>query len=162
MNEITSLPSAGPVRRLAALVYDALLVVAISMGYAAVALLIRVLIVGSDIDSNSLPVGGLWFQIGWLWVIVCFFCLFWHKKGQTLGMQAWRLRLINTANPKHNINPSWAQCLQRCLIAPFSLILLGAGYWWCYIDPKGDSLHDKLTKTQVVLLPKRSSIQAPT
>ena len=144
-------PSAGPARGLAALFYDSLLIAAISIGYGAIALLLSVLIASGEMADRDPIVGGIWFQLCWLATIAAFFCFFWRRGGQTLGMKAWRLRLIDPSRPG---GPSLGQCLLRCLLAPLSLFLLGLGYLWCYIDRNGNSLHDRLTGTRVILLPK--------
>ncbi|MEJ2418290.1 MAG: RDD family protein [Exilibacterium sp.] len=158
MNNPNDYPAARPLRRLAALFYDSLLVAAISIVYGAAAVALRVLLLAGtaieEIEAGSPAVGGIWFQCGWLVTIVIFFSYFWHRGGQTLGMKAWRLRLTS-ADPSL-ANPAWSQCLLRCLVGPISLLCAGIGYLWCYIDKNGRSLHDRLTKTQVIVLPKSS------
>lgn len=145
-------PSAGVFRRLAALVYDTLLLMAISMGYYGLAVLINVLIQGAPETGQKINWGHWSFVIftGWIALLSYFYCYFWRKSGQTLGMRAWRMKLIGLdANPVNN-----EQCLIRCVTAPFSLFFLGAGYFWRWLDPKKLTLHDRLSKTQVILLPK--------
>jgi uncharacterized RDD family membrane protein YckC len=80
--------SAGPLRRLGAILYDTLLVVALLMVFTALFLLF-----------TREPVTP---QSGWrlylyravlVSVVLTFFVYFWTVKGRTLGMQAWRLRV---------------------------------------------------------------------
>jgi uncharacterized RDD family membrane protein YckC len=145
---------ARPLRRLAALFYDLLIIAAISMGYTALALFIKLTVNGGDITVGQPAVGGIWFQCGWALTIMFFYCYFWHQGGQTLGMKAWRMRLVDTRCSGEASNPSWRQCLLRCLFGPVSLLPAGIGYLWCYIDKNGASLHDVLTNTRVIVLPK--------
>lgn len=150
MINYSSLPTAGILRRLGALVYDALLVMAISMAWGGITVYLRygifdgTLAEGEKAQSTPLEFFGL------VVVLTFFFCFFWHRAGQTLGMRAWRLRLQQTSGQL----PNWRQCLLRSVIAPCSIICAGLGYLWCLLDPKGDSAHDRLGNLKVVVLPK--------
>ncbi len=149
---LAQLPSAGLARRFAAMTYDTLLLMAISIGYFALAVLINVLLQGAPPDGEKVQWGqwDLLVFAGWLLVLGYFFCFFWHRSGQTLGMRAWRLQLINGEGGA----PGWGQCVVRCLLAPLALGLLGLGYFWRWLDPHKLTLHDRLSKTRVVILPK--------
>ncbi|MFT7388070.1 MAG: putative RDD family membrane protein YckC [Candidatus Endobugula sp.] len=133
-------------RRFAAIIYDSLLVAAISMGYGALGLIITHETNGADaVEINS---HFHWlFQLGWLAVIIGFFSFFWMRAGQTLGMRAWRLKIVKEETQQ---KPSLIQCLGRCLLAPFSFIVFFIGL----IRNDKQCIHDLATKTQVVLLPK--------
>ena len=134
-------------RRFAAMVYDCLLLAAISMAYGGVSITFNKFLFQSVTDTASGPL----FQLGWVLILTSFFCYFWRRGGQTLGMRAWRLQLV----PKDKLtNVSYRQCLLRCLFAMLSLLLLGIGYWWSLIDKNRQTLQDRLTKTEVILLSK--------
>jgi uncharacterized RDD family membrane protein YckC len=75
-----------------------------------------------------------------------FFAGFWMASGQTLGMQAWRLRIQNPDGSSISLR----QCLIRFTLAPFSLLLLGGGYLFMYFNPGRETLHDRLSGSQVV------------
>lgn len=145
-------PTAGVLRRFAAIVYDSLLLVALSIGYGALALLVNVLIQGEPLEGQKVQWGhwNIVVFIGWILTLTGFFCYFWRRSGQTLGMRAWRMRLVNLELRA----PTLSQCLIRCLVAPFSLFLGGLGYFWRWFDPQKMTLHDRLSKTQVIVLPK--------
>lgn len=148
-------PNAGLFRRLAAMTYDTLLLMAISIGYYAVAVLINVLIQGAPAEGQKIS-WGYWSPLvfsGWLLVLGYFFFFFWRRSGQTLGMRAWRMKVVNNELRL----ASSGQCLLRCLIAPFSLLLFGLGYFWLWLDPKKLTLHDRLSRTRVIVLPKDKS-----
>ena len=67
------------------MVYDSLLLLAIFMiaGFAALSLT----------HGEAIPSGTLWFRAYLLGVAALFFCGFWLRGGQTLGLRAWRLRV---------------------------------------------------------------------
>ena len=134
-------------RRFAAMVYDSLPLFAISMGYGAVYIAVAKYIFQATTDTAT----GALFQLGWALVLVGFFCYFWHRGGQTIGMRAWRLQLVQQGTIKF---VSYRQCLLRCLFATLSLLLFGIGYWWSFFDKNRQTLQDRLTKTEVIMLPK--------
>ena len=82
---------------------------------------------------------------------VLFFGWFWTRSGQTLGMQAWRLRVQQPDGSAIG----WRQALIRMGGAVLSGLCLGAGYWWALFDRDRCTWHDRLSGTRVVLLPKR-------
>lgn len=143
----------GIMRRFAAMVYDSLLIMAISILYGAIMAGINVAIKGAPAAGERITwgvFGGVVF-IGWIITIGLFFCYFWHKSGQTLGMKTWRMKIVKQENLDR---PSYLQCVIRCLCAPFSLCLLGAGYWLMYTNPERQTAHDKISKTRTLLLAK--------
>lgn len=138
---ITAVP-AGIARRLGALLYDALLIIALWM----VTVLVAVLI------NDGEAVTGFGMQLTFLLEPICFYGYFWYRQGQTLGMRAWRLKLVDTEGQ----NPTWTQVLQRLLIGPLSLLCLGLGYIWYFLGTRQQTWHDRYSATYVVLLPKES------
>jgi uncharacterized RDD family membrane protein YckC len=138
-------------RRFAAMVYDFLLIVALSFLYMAIVNGITVAITGHQTGSRIADQWGIFkygIFIGWLLTIIGFFCFFWKKSGQTLGMKTWHLKIINN----NNQHPDYRQGFLRCLIAPISLLFFGLGYWWIYFNSEHQTLHDQLTKTKTILL----------
>nr|WP_100656743.1 RDD family protein [Alteromonas flava] len=99
-----NLPRAGFFKRLAAMVYDVLVAVAVGMCAALVIIIILLIlyqngVIANDIEQpfNEFMQESLLYKSlvqAWvlLWVIG-FFLWFWKHGGQTLGMRAWRLRL---------------------------------------------------------------------
>ena len=145
-------PRAGLLRRLAALLYDAFLVAAIWMllGF------ILQLFVGPDTSQlidGRVQTDPLLDNILFLLMVASafgFYLWFWIRSGQTLGMIAWQIRVESLDGGL--ISP--AQGLIRFLAAWPSFFMLGLGFLWLYIDPNGDTVHDKLSNSRVVLLPK--------
>ncbi|ODS23927.1 hypothetical protein AB835_06300 [Candidatus Endobugula sertula] len=139
--------SPSPVwRRFAAIIYDTLLITAISMGYGSLCLAINILFFNNQATLEN----NLFFQIGWLLVIMSFFCFFWIKAGQTLGMRAWRLKIIDQQTQQF---PSLAQCLGRCCFSVIGLVL----FFTALFHKKRQCLHDIMTHSMVVLVPKEKN-----
>lgn len=131
-------------RRFAAIIYDSLLIVAISMAYGTLTLALGQWLFN---DPHTLS-SGLIFQFGWLCVIAAFFCFFWLKAGQTLGMRAWRLKIVQANNTSKRL--SLLKLMIRLLVAPMGLTLFFTG---CFRKDK-QLLHDLLSNTQIVLTEK--------
>jgi uncharacterized RDD family membrane protein YckC len=143
-------------RRFAAMLYDSLILLAISMAYGAGITLLGIGL-GNKPSRDYQPMfqtggAGELILLGWLVCLVGFYIGFWYRSGQTVGMRTWRLRLVDQNNP--NQPPSFVRCCQRAALGLLSFWLFGLGYWYRYIDKDGHCLHDKLTKSAVVVLPK--------
>ena len=139
-------------RRLAAMVYDFLLIVAVSIFYSALTVGINILITGGPEQGQKIqwgPFKPLVF-IGWILTIMFFFAYFWRKSGQTLGMKTWRMKIIN----QDNRYPSYKQGFIRCSLAALSLLFFGIGYWWVFTNPERQTLHDQLSKTKTIVVDK--------
>lgn len=151
----SKLPAPGVIRRLAAIFYDSLLVIALLMAVSALAIGVRVAILGEQaVKANqSMAAGGAVFQGVLLTTVFAFFYIFWRIKGQTLGMQVWRIRLETTEDKRVSLR----QALIRFFAAMLSAICLGAGYWWVWLDKEQCSWHDRLSNTRLVVLPKKSA-----
>jgi len=136
-------PSAGFGRRFAALLYDALLLLALVLVYA----LIVVLIHGGAVTEAS---GLRWwaFRAGGLTLMGAYYVLNWTRSGQTLGMRAWRLRAVtDSGRPLKTARAAVRFCWGVAAWAP-----LGLGVLWLYADPEHLALHDRLSRTRVVVL----------
>lgn len=143
------LPSAGVLRRLGAMFYDLLLVLALMMVVTAAFL---PLTGGEAITSGRY---GAWehaYQALLLAIVIAFFGLFWTRRsGQTLGMAAWRLRI-----EREDGGPlTWVDVFKRLAAATVSLVLAFVGYFWIWIDRDKLAWPDRWTHTRVVVLPKR-------
>ena len=151
------LACAGVIRRLSAMIYDSLLVFGLLFTATLPTLLLDTSATTSIENEQVLHelnplIDGLPFQLYLLMIFISFFCWFWMKNGQTLGMQAWRLQVEDYDGNRITL----LQCLQRLLGATLSIACLGAGYWWIWIDQDGLSWHDRWSKTRVVILPKKT------
>jgi uncharacterized RDD family membrane protein YckC len=144
------LPSAGVLRRLGAMFYDLLLVLAVMMVVTAAFL---PLTGGEAITSGRYGAWEYAYRVLLLVIVILFFGLFWTRRGQTLGMAAWRLRLER----QDGLPMNWADVFKRLAGATVSLVLAFAGYWWIWIDRDKLAWHDRWTRTRMVVLPKNRS-----
>ena len=151
---------AGFFRRLAAIIYDILVAVAVGMCAAMVMLAAMLLLVENNVLNNHgyehfsdliqhAPVYQYILQ-GWVatWVIA-FFLWFWRNGGQTIGMRAWRLRIVST-----NENPlTYTRAFVRMLTS-----FLGLGTLLVLLDYKHkQSLQDRIAGTEVICLSKEAN-----
>lgn len=136
-------------RRLAAMIYDGLIVMALCMAYWGLAIYCKYGLFGSPLAEGERAQLPLLALLGLFLFIGLFYCYFWQKAGQTVGMRAWRLRAENLQGN----NLSWPQAAIRFTCANLSLFLLGTGYWWQLFDKTG-TLHDKLSNSRVIELAK--------
>ncbi len=152
------LPSPALPRRLIALLYDVFLVLPLMMASVAAAMGLQSLFTGEGAGDLGTPAlhPQLVQLIAWL-SAAAFFLSFWLKGGQTLGMQAWRIRLVRA----NGAEVTFGQALLRALCATLSAACLGAGYLWSLIDRDNSYWHDYLSRTQLVLLPKKGSDTTP-
>ena len=148
-------------RRFAAMAYDGLTLLGISMAYGALVTLLGVAIYGAPSESSPNTHYQSMFQtggtselvmLGWVTCMVGFYVFFWQRSGQTLGMRAWRLKVVDEHNPLQRL--SWVRCTQRAAWGFLSLALAGAGYWYLWFNRRQQCLHDQLTQTCVVVIPK--------
>jgi uncharacterized RDD family membrane protein YckC len=147
-----TLPPPGLLRRLAAMLYDTLLVLPLIMLAVAIALGLYVALVkltGGVADPDALSPALR--QVIILVTVIGFFSVFWLKSGQTLGMQAWRIRLETVDGSPLTMK----HCLARSVAAMLSAACVGLGYLWCLFDRDKRYWHDILSGTRLVLLPKR-------
>jgi uncharacterized RDD family membrane protein YckC len=157
---------AGLLRRMAALLYDALFVVAV------------LFIAALPLPLVEESVRTLWWArtLEQLYLVTAwflFFGWFWTHGGQTVGMKAWRMELLRVNGDK----PSWRDALIRFVVSSggfwFLLVLFGleilsgktvfilAGivfglaFLWILIDRKGYAWHDHLSQTRLVVVPSK-------
>ena len=150
-------PKAGVFRRLAAIVYDVLILAALWMLAMGLALLLvtildklgLVSLAAYQDQADFIQKHSIWFQLYSLLVFLWFYLYFWVKAGQTLGMRAWRLLLVQ----QNGGAISFKQGLLRALAA-----LFGLGNLWLWLRwGKGLALQDQLSGTQVIVLTKEQS-----
>ena len=142
--------SAGVLRRFGAMLYDSLLVVALMMLLTAAFL---PLTHGEAILWSRFPLIALAYNAARVVLVFAFFGLFWTLRGQTLGMAAWRMRVEREDGRLLD----WSDALKRCAGAAVSLLALGLGYFWIWIDRDKLAWHDRWSGTRVIVLPKKVS-----
>lgn len=122
----------------ACLIYDALVVIALSFACA----LLFVWLAGDATQGirHYLLQLFLWMSIG------VYFVWCWHKSGQTLAMQTWKLKLVTQNSGLLPFNLAIA----RYVLASMGLMLFGLGFLWAIVDRDRLFLHDRLLKTHIL------------
>lgn len=125
----------GLLRRLASMVYEAILLFAVAFFAAWVFFFASG---GRDASAGGMRhllqlFIGLFFAAYFLWS--------WLRGGQTLAMKAWRIRLID-------ITP--ARALLRLVLAAI-LVPTGISLIWALLDRDRQFLHDRLARSRLVL-----------
>ncbi|MFG1488722.1 RDD family protein [Oceanospirillum sp. HFRX-1_2] len=140
---------AGIVRRLGAMMYDFLIIVAIWMllGFA------RLPFLPEGVDAMN-DHAGPGFQSVLFLVTFGFFTFFWRRTGQTLGMQAWRIRIQNSDGRAISLT----QSLMRFFCGALSLVCLGLGHFWMLFSPSGKTWPDSFSESEVVYVPSDKEI----
>jgi uncharacterized RDD family membrane protein YckC len=151
-------------RRLLALVYDLLIVVAIVM---VVGLLCQLATGGRLIGTAAKVTVPLWYQALQCVVVAAYFISSWLRGGQTVGMRPWRIRVTS----RDGRTPSLSQAVIRALVAAAPMLLLTltpmlglrTTLWtllvvwlgWFAValfDPRRRALHDLAAHTEIRLL----------
>ena len=132
---------AGPIAplrlRFAAMLYDALLVLAMW-----VTTIVALVTLTGD------AVLGAWVQSLLFLEAYALFAFCWCRRGQTLGMAAWRLRLASDGP----FTPG--QALRRFVAGFASFATLGLGFFWMWLDAEGRTWPDRFSRSTVVRTPK--------
>ena len=135
-------------RVLAAIFYDLWLIAAIWMLGVIVDTFVRSALTGSASEGSHLLLWAWWAISPFL-----FYLWFWTHGGQTLGMRAWRIRLVDAAGEPVNAKAA----LRRSLFALLSWAPAGLGFVWILFDAQRNSWHDRLSDTYLVLTAKNKA-----
>lgn len=141
--KVEPIDTPGFFRRLAAMLYDGLLLFALM----AVATTLLTLPFGMPAGQNLIFYQFFLFEI----IPAMFFCGFWLRGGQTLGMRAWKLKLVRVDGKPID----WKDAIKRHLAAILSWLALGLGFFWIFIDPEKLAWHDRLSDTRLMLIKKQ-------
>ena len=79
-----------------------------------------------------------------IWFFYLAWC--WHKGGMTMGMRAWRVRIVDEKGNR----PGWGKSAIRFLVSLFSAVAAGAGFLWALADSRKRTWHDILSRTRLV------------
>lgn len=128
-------PSASLIKQLAAILYDSLLIFAVLFFASAVAIIFNR---GEAIESSPA------FSLYLMFTLFTFYAWFWRRSGQTLGMRAWKIRIVSELGG----NPGWGASYLRLVFALLSIACFGLGYVWRLFKPY--TWHDRLSRTRIV------------
>jgi len=147
-------------RRLAALVYDLLIVVAIML----VANMIGLALTGGHLLDEHQHLRAWWFPFFEAACVGGYFVASWRRGGQTVGMRPWHIRVTAKDGGRASVH----RLLLRLLVAALPLLLFGlspaiglrhAGWavlaawalWFgaALLDPRRRALHDMVAGTEL-------------
>jgi uncharacterized RDD family membrane protein YckC len=129
-------------RRLGAILYDTLLLVALLM----LGSFLYVPVAGGVLPA---PLARALYQIFLLAIGFLYFSWFWVHGGQTLGLRTWKLRLVTL----DGASVTWTQAFKRFVGAIVSWLCLGLGFLWVLVDREKLAWHDRFSDTRLVRLP---------
>jgi uncharacterized RDD family membrane protein YckC len=142
--------SAGLPRRLAAIFYDTILIVALLMF---ATWLLLPLTGGRPIAAESPAWWMLAYRVLLVAVVITYFGFCWIRGGQTLGMKAWRLRVVRD----NGLALRWRDAGLRLVTALLSWLPAGLGYLWSLVDREALTWHDRLSRTRIVMTERARS-----
>lgn len=129
-------------RRLGAILYDSLLVIALLFVSTIPFIALRG---GEPVDSGTAS-----YQLFLAVIVYLFFVVFWSVHGRTLGMQSWGLRIEDEQGRR----PGIGQCSIRFAVALLSWAVGGLGFLWQLVDRDGLSWHDRASGTRLRYYPR--------
>lgn len=129
-------------RRVAAIFYDLFLVIALLISVGFIQQFFTVIINKFNLTFLE-KINQKAFFVVLLLVTITFFCYFWIKAKQTLGMRAWKIYICNADYS----SISFKQAIIRCLVAIPAISLCFIGILWPLIDKKKRSWQDIASAT---------------
>lgn len=139
MTDMTEkLPFCSFRRRLLVILYDALLFASIAFCFT---LFVVIFGGGEAIDGGNLV------YHGFLFLVCClYYCWHWVSGRQTLGMRAWRVRIVGAGDE----NLAWCGALLRFFCAVLTILPCGLGLFWGLANARRQCLYERLSGTRLV------------
>ena len=128
----------GIPRRVGAFFYDLLLIMSLWM----VTLWVWILI------NDGEAIYGSFVQLVLIMEFIAFYVYCWTRTGQTLGMRAWKIKIVNGEGK----NPNLKQSIIRLTAIPVSWAFFGLGFFWFYFSKTQQTWHDRFSNTFTVKL----------
>lgn len=139
--ETVALPTPSIRRRLASMLYDALLLIGVFFfGFLAPNIVLGIFF------EIMLPNGVMLLQV--IGVFGLYFVWFWSRRRQTLAMRTWKIELRSANGGTAAID----QMLLRFMLAWPSIFCFGIGILWAVFDRDRQFLHDRLSGTRLVFI----------
>lgn len=130
------------VRRLAAILYDSLLLFS--------AMLVATFPLLPFTGGTAIAPHNLLYRLYLLGVCFVYFGWQWTRGGHTLGMRSWRIRVERETGGRI----SWGQAAVRFAVAIVSWLPAGLGFLWSLFDKRRRCWHDLASHTRLVTLPR--------
>jgi uncharacterized RDD family membrane protein YckC len=126
--------------RLLAWIYDLLLLVALLF-------VTSVIVIGFN-GGEAIPPGTWWYDLLLAVIVASFYVSFWINGGQTLGMRAWRLQVVD-----EQLQPlAFSQAIKRCLAGIPTWLPAGIGFLWMLVDAQHLTWQDRLSGSRIIQL----------
>lgn len=126
--------------RLLAWIYDWLLLLALLFATSVIAIAFN--------EGEPIPPGTWWYDLLLAAVVASFYVLFWVKGGQTLGMRAWRLKVVD-----EQLRPlALSTAVKRCLAGIPTWLPVGLGFLWMLVDSQQLTWQDRLSGSRIIRL----------
>lgn len=137
------------IKQLASLFYELLTIIALAF----VGVGVFVSVFG---DASDDPAKRLALQL-FVWLLLgAYYVLSWVKRGQSLAMRSWQIKLVPRDQNKCHLPLSISAAIMRYLLATLSVGLLGLGFLIGLI-PNRQYLHDQLLQLRLIDLKKTNA-----
>lgn len=123
-------------RRIASIIYDALLVLAILI-------VMSIPFFSFNVEENNLL--KITMQVYFYFIIQYFFVWFWVNNEGTLGMKTWKIKIVCNNGEKI----SYKKAIIRFNIAIISILFFGLGFLISLFRKDKKCLHDIISKTSL-------------
>jgi len=135
----------GFLRRIMAVCYDAVLLLAVLFFATALTL---------PFNSGQAFASDQYFYHLYL-LCVCFFFYgwFWTHGGQTLGLRSWKIKLCRVDGGE----VTWRLAALRFAAAALSWLCFGLGFFWCLFDKNRLCWHDYLSNTKLFMVDRENT-----
>ncbi len=133
-------------RRFAALLYDAIVILAPLIFFTWAAVWIAG---GRALLRDSVGgIGAGLYHSGLFAIVAGYFVINWVHSGQTVGMRAWRLHAVDPRGRRM----TWRAAISRFFWAIVAWAPAALGVLWLYVDSEGLALQDRMSDTRIVRL----------
>lgn len=132
-------------RRFASMLYDVFPLVGLWIVAAGLWVL-----VSHDVYDPQHPQPALRMLLGvWLLTVAgAYFVVSWTRIGATIGMRAWKLKLVRDGGARIGARTATL----RYVLALASLAALGCGFWVAWFDADRRTWHDRVCRTRMMRL----------
>ncbi|TVP58784.1 MAG: RDD family protein [Halomonadaceae bacterium] len=152
-----TLPSATLGRRMAAMLYDGMLIIAMLVVLTGVYTLAHQGLIDAGVvpdryadimETDEIGFDPILFLL-LFGSVTWFFGHFWTRTGQTIGMQTWLIRVQNA----DGTTVTWLQVFMRMLLGIASWLPLGLGFFWVLLDRNKLTWTDRFSDSVTVRVP---------
>jgi len=107
--------------------------------------------------GEAIPAGTWWYDLLLALVVASFYLIFWVNGGQTLGMRAWRLKVVDA-----ELRPlGFSTAVKRCLAGIPTWLPAGLGFLWMLVDSQQLTWQDRLSGSRIIRLSAPSTAPPP-